>query len=337
MANLSDSIVSPRVICDGQGTCCIEWQGKVHGRVSVYVGTSPGVSNTSQRFEADAGQQRVAVHGLDPGVRHYFLVQPQYSRGLITAERRVPFDGPVNFRDLGGYETADNRRVKWGVAYRADSLAELSDKDLGLFVRLGIRGIYDFRAPAEVAKSPDRLPAGNTVGYYHLPVVSSDFDTVAAVERLKKKDTSWLTETFMIDGYRQNIDTYARTWGTVIEDLTHADRRPLVFHCTAGKDRTGICAALILLVLGVPEDVVVEDHALSNRYFASTVARINEYVRSLGVDPDKLTPYLTAPREAMEFVLGYIRERWGTAAGYLKTEAGVTQATLDALRRDLLE
>jgi protein-tyrosine phosphatase len=337
MVKSSDNIVSPRVVCDGQGTCRIDWEGEGSGQVSVYVDTSPSVSHTSQRVDAAAGQHRVDVHGLDPGVRHYFLVQPRNARGLTTAERRVPFDGPVNFRDMGGYETADNRRVKWGVVYRADSLSTLSDKDLDLFVRLGIRGVYDFRAPAEVAKSPDRLPVGNTVAYHHLPVVSSDFDTVAAVERLKKKDTSWLTETFMVDGYRRNIDRYARTWGAVIDDLAHADRRPLVFHCTAGKDRTGICAALILLVLGVSEEVVAFDHALSNQYFASTVERINGYIRSLGVDPGKIAPYLTAPRDAIEFVFGYIRERWGTAANYLKTEAGVSQATLDALGRDLLE
>jgi protein-tyrosine phosphatase len=177
----------------------------------------------------------------------------------------------------------------------------------------------------------------NPVSYHHLPVVSSDFDTVAAVERLKRKDTSWLTETFMVDGYRRNIDAYARIWGTVIDDLSRCERRPLVFHCTAGKDRTGICAALILLVLGVSDDTVIADHALSNRYFESTVAVINDYIRSLGVDPEKLKPYLTAPLEAIEFTLEYIRKNWGTAAEYLIAAADMKPATLDRLRRELLE
>ncbi len=250
-------------------------------------------------------------------------------------ERRIKLDGTVNFRDLGGYETIDGRQTRWGMMFRSDSLARLSRKDLSEISRIGIKLVCDFRAPAEVGKAPDRLPERG-VDYLHLPVVSSDFDTVTAMEKLKQKDTSWLTATFMIDGYRKNIDIYGRTWGIVLEKLARAESRPLLFHCTAGKDRTGICAALILATLGVPDEAIIEDHALSNRYFAETVVSINEYIRSLGIDPDIIAPYLTAPREAIVFVLNHIREQFGNAAEYFRQKGGVTQGVIDTLTRELL-
>lgn len=249
--------------------------------------------------------------------------------------RRIRLDGAVNFRDLGGYETSDGRRTRRGLMFRSDSLARLSSRDLSHIKGIGLKLVCDFRAPAEVRKAPDRLP-DNGVEYLHLPVVSSDFDTVTAMERLQQKDTSWLTPTFMIDGYRKNIELYGRTWGIVLEKLAAPDSRPLLFHCTAGKDRTGICAALILSVLGVPEETIIADHAVSNRYFSETVVKINEYIRSLGVDPELVAPYLTAPREAIVHVLDHIRNHFGSAAEYLSQKGGVSREVIASLQEDML-
>ncbi|MFZ5572055.1 MAG: tyrosine-protein phosphatase [Thermodesulfobacteriota bacterium] len=250
-------------------------------------------------------------------------------------ERRIRLDGAVNFRDLGGYETTDGRQTRWGMMFRSDSLAKLTENDLSTISRIGIRQVCDFRSPAEVEKAPDRLPE-NGVAYLHLPVVSSDFDTVTALERLKKGDTGWLTPTFMIDGYRKNIDTYAGIWGTVVNKLARPESRPLLFHCTAGKDRTGVCAALILSLLRVPEETIIEDHALSNRYFAETVVSINQYLQTLGIDPDIVAPYLTAPKEAIVFILDYIRKQFGDAAGYLRQKGGVSREAITTLTTALL-
>lgn len=337
MTESTETITTPQVERDEHGAYHIAWNGCCRGPVAIYVQSSPEFAAGGRPVATVTGVNQAVIRLPDATGRRYFLLQPQRGAGLIVAERRIPLDGPVNFRDLGGYGTTDGRRVKWGLIYRSDSLAKLTDDDRSVMNELGVRRVYDFRSPAEVEKSPDNLPENRTVTYHHLPVVGSDFDTVAAVERLKRKDTSWLTETFMIDGYRRNIDAHAETWGAVIGDLSHDACRPLVFHCTAGKDRTGICAALILMVLGVPEDAVIADHALSNRYFESTIAAINDYIRSLGVDPETVKPYLTAPREAIEFTLAHIRKNWGTADNYLVTAAGLDPAVPERLRAELLE
>ncbi len=263
------------------------------------------------------------------------MMETQSGPNELDEKRRIRLDGTVNFRDLGGYETVDGRCTKWGQVFRSDSLARLSVRDLEQLQVMGLKLVCDLRAPAEVHKAPDRLPE-HGVEYLQLPVVSSDFDTVTAMERLKQKDTSWLTPTFMIDAYRNNIEFYGRTWGTIVTRLAEADSRPLLFHCTAGKDRTGVCAALILSVLGVPEETIIADHAVSNHYFAETVVKINEYIRSLGVDPQLVAPYLSAPREAMVFVLEHIRKTYGSAAMYLQEKGAVVPEVIASLRETML-
>ncbi len=253
------------------------------------------------------------------------------------AGQRIPLEGAVNFRDIGGYETSDGRKVKKGEIYRSDSLATLTLKDHAVLKKIGIRLVIDLRSPAEVEKAPDSLPNDDPPEYLNLPVSREDFDTVAALERLKKGDTSWLTDTFMTDGYRHNIDLFADTWGIIFSRMAGANGRPLIFHCTAGKDRTGVCAALILLILGVSEETIIYDHGLSNAYFKDKLGQIYEYLRSLGIEPESISQYFTAPRDAIVATLEHIRSAYGSAEDYLLKNAGVRTELLNTLREDLLE
>jgi protein-tyrosine phosphatase len=254
-----------------------------------------------------------------------------------TPGQRVPLEGAFNFRDIGGYETSDGRKVKKGHIYRSDSLATLTLKDHETLQKIGLRLVVDLRAPAEVEQAPDKLPDDNPPEYMNLPVSREDFDTVAALTRLKKGDTSWFSDTFMTDGYIQNIDLFSDTWGTIFTRMAEESGRPAVFHCTAGKDRTGILAALILLALGVPEETIIYDHGLSNDYIKEKLGKIYEYLRSLGVDPESISDYFNAPRDAMEATLEHLRSTYGSVEDYLLHHAGVNADLLNALKADLLE
>ncbi|MFO7860113.1 MAG: tyrosine-protein phosphatase [Desulfosalsimonas sp.] len=123
--------------------------------ISVYAGTHPEAIDRSESVvrSKDGCAQ---VSGLDPDLRYYFELDAGNHR-MITAARRVHLDGAVNFRDIGGYETTDGQRVKWGRAFRADGLSRLTDPDLDLLGRMGIQRVYDFRTTTEMAGSPDRL------------------------------------------------------------------------------------------------------------------------------------------------------------------------------------
>jgi len=251
--------------------------------------------------------------------------------------QRIPLEGAFNFRDIGGYETSDGRTVKKGHIYRSDGLAALTANDHERLKQIGLRLVIDLRAPAEVEQAPDKLPDDNPPEYLNLPVSREDFDTVATLERLKKGDTSWFSDTFMTDGYIQNVDLFSDTWGIIFTRMAEENGRPAVFHCTAGKDRTGILAALILLALGVPEETIIHDHGLSNKYIKEKLGKIFEYLRSLGVDPESISDYFNAPRDAMEATLDHIRSVYGSAEEYLITRAGVKPGVLNKLKEDLLE
>jgi len=316
----------------------ISWIGGTNGlEVSIFVGDSPDSFDGGPPAVRVVRSTCAEILGLDPEIRYYFRVVPEGGPGIITAERRVPLDGAVNFRDLGGYETLDGRQVKWGQIFRSDSLARLTGRDQAVLKRMGIRLACDFRTPAEVNVAPDRLPDDGSVKYLHLPIIQDDFDSVSALKRMKKGDIRWLTRDFMVNGYIKNIDDFADKWGMVINHLAESDSLPLVFHCTGGKDRAGTCAALILLALGVPEETVIYDHGLSNEFIAKWLKKIYDYMRAFGINPEKVAPYFTAPREGMVSLLDHIRRAYGSATNYLKTKGGVRDETLSRLKQALLE
>jgi len=332
------SIYHIRVDRQDAQTVEIRWEtDDPHAAVEIYLGDSPGNFDRTSPVSRVAGARSAIISGLDADVRHYFEIVPEGGKGIVTAQRRVVLDGEMNFRDLGGYETSDGRYVKWGKIFRSGNLHRLTDHDMALLEQMDIRLICDLRTPTEVAKYPDRLPENNSISYIHLPIANSEFDTTSAMDLVRKGDVSWLTDEFMTDRYLQNIDGFADTWGTVMEQLAESKGRPLLFHCSAGKDRAGACAALILLFLGVPEETILYDHGLSNVFLIGWLEDMYELIESFGVDPEKLSPYLTAPRDAMVALLNHIRNIYGSASQYLSERAGVDLKILDEVKRALLE
>jgi len=286
---------------------------------------------------AEVSDRRIIIPALEPDIRPFFKIVAADESCLIVAERRITLEGAVNFRDIGGYPTVDGRLVRWGRVFRSDGLSRLTDADLVVLSRLGVRHVFDFRTHSEAADAPNRLPEAPPVVYRNLPVSHGKFDFVQAVKRLKAGDASWLTPDFMLNGYLGSLSLHGMTWGRVIRHIAETSDGSTVFHCTGGKDRTGACTALILLVLGVSEETVIADHQLSNRYIAELLPKINQMLAAHGVDPDILMPYLTAPRECIIAFLDALNAQYGSAAAYLQEKGGVSAETLDQLRQNLLE
>jgi len=303
----------------------------------VYAGESPDHIDRQNPVSVGRTDSPAKISGLDPDTRYYFEVALNTGAAVVISDRRVPLQGSVNFRDLGGYETSDGRRLKWGRVFRSDNLGRLTDRDVSFVQRMGIQMVCDFRTPAEAAKLPDRFLPSEPGRYLHLPIQHGEFDPANTFERIKKGEIEWMTEAFMIEGYLKNIDHFAPVWSTFVETLAEESNRPLVFHCTGGKDRAGVCAALILLALGVPEQTVIEDHGLSNLYIAAVLEKIYEQIRSYGVHPDLVAPYFTAPQNAIVAAVRHIRRTYGSAADYLINMAGVDEKLLERLKADLLE
>ena len=321
-----------------RGKFRIYWKPQVENlKVSIYAGQSTDTIDLNRPVIQVKNQSVAVLRDLDPKIRYYFAVMPDGDSTIITAERRVKLEGAYNFRDLGGYRSADGRRTRWGKIYRSDSLTRLTENDLTVLKQIGIRWVCDLRAPAEVKKRPDHLPEDGSIDYINLPIVSGNFDTVTAHEKIVKGDIDWLNEDYMIKGYLYTIDNYASTWATFFEHLAASASYPLVFHCTGGKDRAGTGAALILLALGVSEETIIDDHGLSNIFLADIMPKLYNYFSSFGIAKENLHPYLTASRAAIVKLLEHIRITYGSAVDYLTNRAGVSMETIKSLKKRLLQ
>lgn len=236
----------------------------------------------------------------------------------------VSFVELFNFRDLGGHVGIDGRTVRWRRLFRSDSLHRLSGTDRAAFTALGVRTVIDLRRPAEVARD-GRVPDGPGLGYHHIHPEHAEwretgFTTGQDLER-------WLADRYL-DLAAEGAVGLAAAVGLIADERS----APVVVHCVAGKDRTGVVCALTLSLLGVPEADIAADYA------RSTVgsSRFTEWLRR--TDPtaaDLPAPYLASPAGAMLRFLAGLRDRYGSVSGYL-TGAGLAGEQVDALRRHLL-
>lgn len=179
--------------------------------------------------------------------------------------RRIPFKGAVNFRDLGGYPAEGGRTTRWKTLYRSDSLADLTEDDRRAFATLGIHTVCDFRLADEVARKPNRLPAGHA-----LREVAIGFIPEGTLEMLVQIDAGRYgaadIEREVLIHYRKFVRDHASQYRQLFETILSDGALPLLMHCTSGKDRTGFAAAAVLTAVGVARETIVSDYALTNDY-----------------------------------------------------------------------
>lgn len=305
------------------------------GAVAIFHGESPEGIDRTRPLGRSSGR-RALLEGLASGRAHFFELVPDRGRPLLVGERRIDAEGSANLRDLGGYATEDGRAVRWGRLFRSDNLARLTDAGLAHVRGLGLRTVVDFRTDSEVRRLPNRFPEPGEADYLRLPIQHGEFEPTAVFERIQRGDYDWISEAFMIEGYVDNVERHAAVWSRFFALVADARRRPLLFHCTGGKDRTGVGAALLLLALGVPVETVIADYGLSDPYIAEVRARIFAQIRAFGVDTDKVAPYFTAPPSRLRALLDHLRKKHGSAVDYLERAAGVGGDLIRTLKRELL-
>ncbi len=252
-------------------------------------------------------------------------------------DQRLLLSGAVNFRDLGGYRTTDSRIVKQGLVFRSDHLSCLTTSDQQLLQNLQFKVVCDLRTIREQQIAPDLLPLGSPIRLFSLPVQVEGFDPATAMERLKAGDDTWLSMDFFIELYQHFLDDFGPVWGKVFSFIASPQNLPLVFHCTGGKDRTGVCAALLLMALGVDEESIIANHDYSNTCNAERLQPIYAKFATLGIGPEKAATYLQAPIEPLIAMFDHLRKTYGTIEDYLLTKSELDRATLIALQEGLLQ
>jgi protein-tyrosine phosphatase len=244
-------------------------------------------------------------------------------------QRRLPFEGARNFRDLGGYPVAQGVRTRWGLVYRSGTLHKLTGPDLLAFEKLGIRAVFDLRSAAERSYEPDPVPS------VHLPV--QEALSGEGLVALLRANSAAEAEEAIFHLYVETLQRRAGVFGQLLGALADPANLPAVFHCTAGKDRTGIAAALLLGALGVDRPAILADYELTGEAAAADARTFRRLLVTAGTAPAAVRAILGAPIEPLARALDELDDLYGSTEAYLLGPAGLQAGALRQLRKVMTE
>ena len=300
--------------------------------VDIGVGPTPDGIDHVHTLTVVPGRRQARLEGLGSG-RHYVSVAPHGGGGdVIVGERRVPFDGVTNFRDLGGYPAADRGRTRWGRVFRSDALHRFTPVDLQRYESLRLNAVYDLRGDLEREQYPNPFPS------VQLALLSRDSSETATPPDTADRQDAAGGERMLRQMYQGLLANSAPVFGRLLGALAAPDALPAVFHCTGGKDRTGMSAALLLELLGVPRQLVLDDYELTSRFrLRQHQSESYENLLATGMGPEAAGAVLGTPRWAMADTLEELDNSYGGVRAFLVGPAGMPVATVDRLRSLLVE
>lgn len=328
----------------------ITWDGgaPVTIKVSTTPGFAAGEGETIGTFEG--GSASWSAEG-DPA-RRYFRLTAESGESEEVAVRLLPLEGGRNFRDLGGYETQDGKTVKWGRVYRSGVMSGLTDGDYEYLSDLGISTVCDFREEDERKSEPTDWRAGEIEYMTFAPPPEDEegaSNPMFAVFQNPEATPEDVRQA-MAAGYPGIAEGEDEGYTAMFDQLA-AGNIPLAFNCSAGKDRAGTAAAMVLTALGVPRETVVEDYALSDDYvdymaeFMGDEARAkaaeegeeSPYAFLMKLPPEMVAPLMESNPIYIETTLDAMTEKHGSVLAYIQAEFDVTDEELTAIRSQLLE
>jgi len=255
-----------------------------------------------------------------------------------TPTRRLDWDACYNARDLGGYPLKGGGATRWGALVRADNLCRLSQTGRQSLLDYGIRTIIDLRSPGELDEAPHPFspqPRSNgAMDYISIPII--DDDNRPAIARLEMSRDAR-------EGYRLLLEHFHYRFTDVLRAIAAAPEGGVLFHCHAGKDRTGLVAALLLALSGVPERDIAADYALSNQYLQPLYEEVMSGAPSDPREREKFRRSLQAQPANILSALSFLKKKYGGVEGYLRSTgniqsvpaAGLSPAEIERLRERL--
>jgi protein-tyrosine phosphatase len=248
-----------------------------------------------------------------------------------SSQRLIKVTGATNFRDAGGYKTKDGRHVKWAKVYRSAALNGLTNSDLDTIRQRHIVSVVDFRSSMEMKQAKDRLPAG--MDYQLCPQGSEGLGQwMKMIPKLNSADS-------LMESIYGNVDSLKERNRIFFSKLLSLpDTAAILFHCTAGKDRTGITAALFLYEMNVPMETIMEDYLASNVYRQKeNKIMANQMVTYLHAKQQVADEIVGVKRQYLETTFAAIIKRYGSIDQFMKQEMGIGPKQLKILRSKYTE
>lgn len=241
--------------------------------------------------------------------------------------RQLPIKSAYNFRDLGGYLGKGNKSVKWRNLLRASDFNELADDDALYLASLPVVTVVDFRSNAEFVKTPDRvIPSVKNV--YNLSIDAGDLVpklmTLVYNQSIDDDERFSLALDLMFEMYRKLVTEYNSVYRRFFEILQRGDAQPLLFHCSAGKDRTGVASALLLSSLGVDRDVIYDDYMMTNQTLQGKYDHL-DYLGRISL------LFKSVRQDFLDTAFYEIEKRHGSVAAYLTKELSVDMDKMQKL------
>jgi protein-tyrosine phosphatase len=331
----------------------ITWHAAHVRHIQIFAATDPTKIGRDRLVAEGLGAGRVTVANLPNESRWYFELVPDRGDPLIIADRSLHLTTAANFRDAGGYRTSDGKWVRMGLAYRSNGLEHLTEGELAQIDKLGIKLVCDLRTAEEILRGPDRVGPG--VADVSVDVLADDADLIHAMMARGGSQTGNEGQQYAAVHQTGNSSQPAAGGGSpqefeqriyrdfvrlasartayrlLFERLADPDALPTVFHCTAGKDRTGWATAVFLTILGVPRQTIVQDYELTNEYLRGDALKSVRQSLSRSMR-DRIVAHPASLNAAFEEVA----KDYGSFDNYLHQGLGLSDAALATIRSNFL-
>ena len=260
-----------------------------------------------------------------------FTTQVSYTQDttlVFSPKRQIKLEGGSNFRDLGGYPSQDQKHVKWGHLYRSADVSKLTENDFKTLSDLHLATVCDLRGPDELKTNPDKLPVG--IQYINLPAGSEN-------TRVNMNYGKINGDSMIRSGYTKTDHLKAKYKPMFDQLLALPSDKSLMFHCTAGKDRTGMGAALILSALSIDRKYILADYAATNIFWKDAREKMLAGMAQRGMDASALKPMLAADPKYLELFFNTIDSKYGSMDKFLREEMELSAEKITKLKGLYLE
>ncbi|MBC1573549.1 tyrosine-protein phosphatase [Listeria booriae] len=305
------------------------------GTIIFQSNTATPTSSKKQLLVVDQETKLVLVTDDTPV---FFIIQHPDGTHTVIGERTIPLEGCFNFRDLGGYVNTAGKTVKWGKLYRSSLLTNITEKDKDTLEKLGVSWICDLRSTSEIAAKP--TPALAHIKNRHIPIGTAKNESTES-QKIDLPDDHRVYEPLMGESYRvfvQSKDGFREIFNDIIEK----EEVPFLFHCTAGKDRTGVLGALLLKLLDIPENTILADYELTNQYADNILGEMQGLVNAFSnsekkIDLENFRPMAEARPAYLEIAFDEMQKEYGSVEAYLEKGIGITPSEKAKFQTMMLE